>query len=68
MLIVFSIVKKNDMINIYIWQKIMIIQTEYLDPVTTGSPVNSAMQKVYENTNLDLTKKIMQSDLYQNQQ
>ena len=33
--------------------------------VTTGSPVNSAMQKVYENTNLDLTKKIMQSDLYQ---
>ena len=34
--------------------------------VTTGSPVNSAMQKVYENTNLDLTK-IMQSDCISNQ-
>ncbi len=42
-----------------------LIKTEDLDPEAKVSPAN-AMSQVYENTNLDFTKKIIESEIWQN--
>jgi len=65
--IVFSIVKKNNLNYIYMStnNKNDLIKTQDLDPEANISPA-SAMSQVYENTNLDFTKKIIESDIWQN--